>query len=71
MTEVLKPRLSLDLVGVVQDRATLADSLRKLTPDLVVFGLIGEETDAAALPFRAVLPSAVILSVARQVVRFS
>jgi chemotaxis response regulator CheB len=61
MTEVLKPRLSLDLVGVVQDRATLADSLRKLTPDLVVFGLIGEETDAAALPFRAVLPSAVIL----------
>lgn len=61
IAEVLKPRLSLDLVGVVQNRATLADSLRKLTPDLVVFGLIGEETDAAALPFRAVLPSAVIL----------
>jgi len=61
MTEVLKPRLTLDLVGVLQNRATLADSLHKLTPDLVVFGLIGDETDAAALPFRAVLPSAVIL----------
>jgi chemotaxis response regulator CheB len=61
MTEVLEPRLTLDLVGVLQNRATLADSLRKLKPDLVVFGLIGDETDAAALPFRAVLPSAVML----------
>ena len=61
IAEVLKPRLSLDLVGVLQNRAPLADSLRKLAPDLVVFGLIGEETDAAALLFRAVLPSAVIL----------
>ena len=61
ITEVLKPSLSLELIAVVQNRATLGDSLRKLTPDLVVFGLIDEETDAAALQFRSVLPSAVIL----------
>jgi chemotaxis response regulator CheB len=59
--EVLKPRLMLDLVGVLENRATLAASLRKLKPDLVLFGLIGGETDAAALPFRVVLPSAVFL----------
>jgi hypothetical protein len=35
--------------------------LCKLKPDLVLFGLIGDETDAAASSFRAVLPSAVIL----------
>jgi chemotaxis response regulator CheB len=61
ITEVLKPGLTLDLVGAPQSRATLEDTLRKLTPDLVVFGLIGDETDAAALPVRDILPSAVIL----------
>jgi hypothetical protein len=61
VTEILKPRLTLDLVDVLQNRTTLVDSLQKLQPDLVLFGLMGDETDAAALPFRAVLPSAVIL----------
>jgi chemotaxis response regulator CheB len=61
ITEVLKPGLTLDLVGARQSRATLEDMLRKLTPDLVLFGLIDDETDAAALPVRNILPSAVIL----------
>jgi chemotaxis response regulator CheB len=61
IAEVLKPGLTLDMVGVLQSRATLADMLRKLAPDLLVFGLVDDETEATALPFRAILPSAVIL----------
>jgi hypothetical protein len=61
LTDVLKPRLPLDLIGIVQHRAALPDAMRALTPDLVVLGLVGGETDAVARPFLAVLPSAVIL----------
>lgn len=62
MADVLKPRLVLDLVGVLAGRAALAESLRALTPELVLFGLLADETDAVATPFLAVLPSAVILA---------
>jgi chemotaxis response regulator CheB len=61
LTDVLKPRLPLDLIGIVQNRATLAEALRASSPDLVVLGLIGTETDAVARPFFAVLPATVIL----------
>ena len=61
MTDVLQPRLALDLVGVLASRAALAETLRTLTPELVIFGLLADETDAVAHPFLAVLPSAVIL----------
>jgi hypothetical protein len=64
VTSVLQPYLPLNVIGVLQTRDRLADHLRETTPDLVLLGLVGAETDACARPFLAVLPSAAFLVLA-------
>jgi chemotaxis response regulator CheB len=61
VTGILRPHVPLDVVGVLQSRDLLEDSLRSIAPDLVVIGLARGETDDCALPLLAVLPSAEIL----------
>jgi len=62
--DVLRPKLTLDIVGVSQTRESLPQYLRNMAPDLLLLGLTGGETDAIVLPLLTTLPSVVILAVA-------
>jgi DNA-binding NarL/FixJ family response regulator len=62
--KVLRPNLTLDIVGVLSTRESLPQHLRVLAPDLLLLGLTQSETDAIALPLLATVPSAAILVVA-------
>jgi DNA-binding NarL/FixJ family response regulator len=64
LTSVLQPYLPLHVIGVLQTRDHLAEHLCKASPDLVLLGLIGTETDACARPLLRTLPSAEILVIA-------
>ena len=62
--DVLQPKFTLDIVGVLHTRESLPQSLRGLAPDLLLLGLKEGETDAIALPLLATLPSVAILVMA-------
>jgi len=57
----LLPHFPLDLVGILETREGLAASLNAWSPDLVLLGLQGVETEACAQPVLALLPSVKIL----------
>jgi DNA-binding NarL/FixJ family response regulator len=60
----LQSYLTIDVVGVLQDRAALAERLAEIRPDLVLLGLTEAESDACARPLLALLPSARFLVLA-------
>ena len=62
--DVLQPKLTLDIIGVLHTRESLPHSLRGLAPDLLLLGLTENEIDAVALPLLATLPSVAILVMA-------
>ncbi len=59
----LLPHLKLDVIATLETREGLAASLSAWSPDLVLVGLLGAETEAVALAMLAVVPTAKILAV--------
>jgi hypothetical protein len=59
----LLPHLSLDVIAILETREGLGASLGAWSPDLVLLGLLGGETDAAAQAVLALVPTAKILAV--------
>jgi hypothetical protein len=51
------------VIGTLETRECLAASLGAWSPDLVLLGLLGAETEVAALAVLALLPTARILAV--------
>ena len=63
VTNVLRPHLRLDVIGVMQSRERLAEKLRELQPQLVLLGLESGEKDSCARPLLAVMPSSGLILV--------
>jgi DNA-binding NarL/FixJ family response regulator len=62
--EAVQPPLTLDVVGVLDTRESLVESLRSLAPDLLLLGLTDSETDAVARSLLVAAPSVAILALA-------
>jgi hypothetical protein len=59
----LLPHLSLDATATLETRESLAESLGAWSPDLVLIGLLGGESEMGAQAVLALLPTAKILAV--------
>jgi hypothetical protein len=64
VTSVLSPQIVVNIIEVLATRERVAERLRDLAPDLVLFGLLDSEADKVALSLPPALPSTRILALA-------